>query len=138
MSCQILGDVRPAVNRVFWSISLCMASGVEVEAVLIVKSVRLSGGGLCFFLLGCRRGAQSWEGAGCTALACGMWDGPRFLSLFSLLFLEGVVGISLPDLVSMRHCICRACFLLGATSTAGALEVVARRTPLGMNLKVAN
>lgn len=43
---------------------LCMASGVEVEAVLIVESVRISGGGLCFFSLAAGEGLKGGRGQG--------------------------------------------------------------------------
>lgn len=63
-----------------------------------------------------------------------MWDGARFV--FSHLFtLSGRGGSSLPLL---RHFICRACFLLGATPylwcIRGGCTVLG--TGVGMNLKV--
>lgn len=60
---------------------LCMASGVEVEAVLIVESVRVSGGGLCFFSLAAGEGLKGGRGAG-SHVACG--TGPGLFSFSSL------------------------------------------------------
>lgn len=114
----------PSCQPSFAADLLRMASGVEVEAVTIVQSVPISGGELCFFSLTAGEGLKVGRGGqgGMWHVACGMWDGARFL--FSLLFtLSGrVVGISLPDLGSMRHYICRACFLLGATPTVWCIR----------------
>lgn len=70
------------------SIPCAWLQGFEVEAVLIVESVRFSGGGLCFFSLAAGEGLKVGRGQG------RMWHvgrGQGLFSLISLLFLEGVV-----------------------------------------------
>lgn len=82
VSCQSPGDARPAVNLALRPIYCAWLQGSRSRPSRSSSLCVFLAGSLCFFSLAAGEGLKAGRGA---RVACGMWDGARFLfsSLYS-------------------------------------------------------